>query len=136
MAGIRAEPQEHGDCEPLDEICGVCAAFGIEMRGCGLAEPCGEALPAGPGADWSACPDPGVLGGADVDGEPLGPGEPASVVLTVGLGDADVEVGVGELLGDDEVGCDGDAIGDALADPEPALQLGDVAGDELPPWLV
>jgi hypothetical protein len=63
----------------------------------------------------------------------VGVGELESVGPPVGEVVGDVEVGDGEVVADDDPDCDGDALGDRLAEAWPALQLRDGAGDELPP---
>jgi hypothetical protein len=57
-----------------------------------------------------------------------------SVWVTVGLGDGDVEVGDGELLGD-PVPCEGNGLEVGLAVAE-WTQLGEADGDRLPVLLI
>jgi hypothetical protein len=81
---------------------------------------------------WSAARvDAGLAVGTDVDGEVVGVGDPVPDVLADGLGDVD-ELGDGEVVvgvGLDD--CVGLALGDPLADGEPAAQLGVIRGGKL-----
>ena len=67
------------------------------------------------------------VGVGDPVGEPVSDG-----LLVVGVAVGDDEVGLGELLADVEGEDDG--LGDAVCDAEPALQLGDPFGEEVPLW--
>ncbi|MGN6680410.1 MAG: hypothetical protein ACTHKL_21825 [Streptosporangiaceae bacterium] len=69
-----------------------------------------------------------VLSVGDGVGVPVSGG-----LLLVGFAEGEVEVGLGEVLV--VVDCDGDGLADALGDGEPALQLGDPLGEEVPLWL-
>jgi hypothetical protein len=69
-----------------------------------------------------------VLSVGDGVGVPVSGG-----LLLVGFAVGDDEVGLGELLADVEGEDDG--LGDAVCDVEPALQLGDPFGEEVPLWL-